>query len=165
MDKTAHVRVLTMVARGLNEGMSKEAGVNDLVDIAKKHISRNGLTYLGGATGAVLGSLSAIGGPWYRYLTSGGAGALVGAGIGHIGDRARNELSEANRQLSVDRDLLTNEADELRANNEQLKNKLADTESTARIMKALAAAFGADVGESTTVPLPLSHPGAQPNSY
>lgn len=158
MNKQAYEHTVGLV-------LSKQAGTQELWDAVKKHVANNRLAYLGGATGAVLGSLSAIGGPWWRYLTSGGAGAAVGAGIGYAGDRIRKNLEEENRQLSVDRDLLTNENNELLEANRQLKNEREKAESTAMIMKALAAAKGADVGESVLIPQPLSQPGAPHNSY
>ena len=109
-----------------------------------------------------------IGGPWWRYLASGGAGAAVGAGIGYAGDRMRKNLEDENRQTYGLLNEVTAEAEGLNAENNKLKASLEDVrkknERLNRIVNALGAANGAPV-EGSIVPSPISRPGSAANDY
>lgn len=169
MNKQAYEHTVGLV-------LSKQAGANEIWDAIKGHVSNNRLAYLGGATGAVLGAVSAIGGPWWRYLASGGAGAAVGAGIGFAGDRMRNralnnakawesiadghnnqaiKLSEENSQLNTDRALLTQEANDLWEENDKLKKQV---EKLTNFVDSLGAANGAYIDKPIIIPNPVDEP-------
>ena len=131
MNKEAYVRLVSGV-------MAKNASTDDVIKAIIEHVKDNRGKYAGGAIGAGLGALSAIGGPWWKYLTNIGVGTGVGIGAGHMIDKGRRALTATQGELR-------NTQGELRAAQEDVTRAILERDDYRRdLERALARAERAE---------------------